>query len=58
MADRPIDPRLSPQDQAQYLTETGNGPTSSDEAAVLEAEFGAPDTHGVYGAPTTQSGGE
>ncbi|GAA1977486.1 hypothetical protein [Kitasatospora viridis] len=39
--------------QYQLLRDTGNGPTTPDEQAILHAEFGAPDARGVYGAPTT-----
>lgn len=46
---RPTDPELSQKEQAALLTDSGNGPTADDEAALLEAEFGPADEHGVYG---------
>lgn len=48
---RPEDPEMSAEEQAAHLRPTGNGPTDTSEAAVLEAEFGEPDGDGVYGAP-------
>jgi len=55
---RAVNPDMSPQDQAAHLVATGNGPTDPGEGTVLEAEFGEPDTAGVYGAPDTANGGE
>ena len=47
MPNRTVDPALSPQDQAKHLIDTNNGPTDTDEPAVLAAEFGAPDPNVV-----------
>ncbi|WP_030237940.1 hypothetical protein [Streptomyces sp. NRRL S-350] len=52
-APRPTDPNPSQAQQAVLLTESGNGPTTPDEAALLAAKFGQPNSAGVYGAPTT-----
>ncbi|MEU8642228.1 hypothetical protein AB0C91_09955 [Streptomyces sp. NPDC048674] len=48
---RPEDPEMTAAEQAEHLRPTGNGPTATDEATALEAEFGKPDGDGVYGAP-------
>lgn len=43
------------QEQFDQLQDTGNGRldmTEAEEADLLEAEFGAPDAQGIYGAPT------
>jgi hypothetical protein len=58
MPDRPDTPDMSPEDQAKHLIRTGNGPTDTDEATVLENEFGAPNSDGVYGAPDTENGAD
>lgn len=53
---RPEDPEMTPARQAEHLRRTGNGPTVTDEAALLEGEFGEPDSEGAYGAPHTNGG--
>ncbi|MFI8459016.1 hypothetical protein [Kitasatospora sp. NPDC085464] len=52
-APRPTDPDPSQAQQAALLTESGNGPTTPDEAELLAAKFGQPNSAGVYGAPAT-----
>ena len=54
--DRPVEEPESATQQEQFdlLTDTGNGlkdMTEEEEAALLEAEFGPADAHGIYGAP-------
>jgi hypothetical protein len=56
-ADRPVDEPEGDTQQVQLglLRETGNERRDLDEdeeAALLEAEFGPPDSQGIYGAPT------
>jgi len=47
---RPIEEDLTQDRQAELLTSSGNGPTVTDEEALLAAEFGDPEG-GVYGLP-------
>ncbi|MGW0920067.1 hypothetical protein ACWD3J_13755 [Streptomyces sp. NPDC002755] len=53
---RPERPDATPEEQAERLRSTGNGPTVDGEADVLEAEFGEADSNDVYGAPQTEGG--
>ncbi|WP_420032218.1 hypothetical protein ACN2WE_04990 [Streptomyces sp. cg28] len=48
---RPEQPDMTPEQQAQHLRPTGNGPTVQNEEAVLAEEFGEPNADGIYGAP-------
>lgn len=48
---RPENPEMSADEQAAHLRPTGNGPTATDEEALLAAEFGAPNADGIYGTP-------
>lgn len=49
---RPIPERLGDQhEQAQHLTETGNGPTVEGEPELLAEVYGAPDMAGFYVGP-------
>ncbi|GAA2137713.1 hypothetical protein GCM10009760_18420 [Kitasatospora kazusensis] len=54
MPDRPVDPHLDQAAQAAALTETHNGPTEPGEQRLLAAQFGAPNSAGVYGAPAPE----
>ncbi|MEY9944878.1 hypothetical protein [Kitasatospora sp. GAS1066B] len=54
MPSRPTDANLDQAQQAALITETHNGPTEANEEQLLAARFGAPDSRGVYGAPTTE----
>lgn len=47
----PTEDELSQDRQAELLVSTGNGPTVTDEETLLAAEFGDPDSNGVYGLP-------
>lgn len=47
--DRPLVAN-SPEEQAENIRRTDNGPTVDNEEDLLREEFGEPDANGVYGA--------
>ena len=55
---RKTEPEISQDEQAALLRRTVNGPTVDNEEELLAGRYGAPDSDGVYGAPTASASDE